>query len=557
MVLRAPGPYLPGVPPPGCLPCAALALASLVACAAARAQGPRAGALPLLEIDLPHDSIPDEPKRVAAMRLAYGGPDRPDTLGGTTVDYVGHVGVERRGSTSQTLFPKIGYGLELRTAAGADTSASLLGMPREEDWVLHGPYSDKTLIRNAFAYSLAGALTDYAPRVRFVELVLDGDYRGVYVLTERIKRDGDRVAVARLDADDLAGDSLTGGYILKVDKLTAEGRDGIGGFELPRVPLPRARATRLLHHYPRPRDIRREQSDYIRAYVEEFERRLASPLFDDPSAGYAALVDVNSFVDYLIVNEVTRNVDAYRLSTFLHKDRDDRPGGGRLRMGPVWDFNLALANAGYCGGPRSDGWAFAFNDYCPDDPFYAPFWYPRLLASSLFRGRLAERYSALRQNGALADAAIFARFDSLAAAVPEAAARRNFARWPVLGEYTWPNAFVPDSRAEALGHARDYLARRLAWLDRAIASLTPPPGELELAFGPNPGYADARLRGVPPEAFPAEVSWLDEAGRLLATAVVASAEEVAVPSAAGFYVCRLVSVDGATALGRFVGLGTR
>ena len=541
-----------------------VALGVFCASATAGAQTLTTSELPIVEIALPHDSIPDEPKAITRLRIVDNGPGAVNRAGGPTRGYVGLAGVERRGSTSQTLFPKIGYGLELRTAAGADTSAVVLGMPREEDWVLHGPYSDKTLIRNAFAYGLAADLMDYAPRSRFVELVVGGDYRGVYLLTERIKRDGDRVDVARMEPDDLTGVALTGGYIVKIDKFTGEstGPGLINGFELPPVGLPGARPTKILHHYPRPRDIAPAQSAYIQGVLRDFETRLASANMDDPETGYVPLVDLESFVDYLLVNEVTRNVDAYRLSTYLSKDRDDGPGGGRLRMGPVWDFNLALANAAYCNAPEAEGWAYAFNGYCPEDFFYAPFWYERLSTSRPFLDVLAARYAALRQNGLLSDERLFARFDSLAAAVPPAAVDRNFERWPVLGEYTWPNAYVPNSREDALRHARAWLGRRMAWMDGAIDRLSAPPptsapGTLEAAFGPNPGYADAKLHGVLPESFPLEVTWLDHAGRRLARYTATAIEEVRVPPAAGFFVFELVASNGATTRGRFAGLGAR
>lgn len=541
----------------------ALLIAGLVSAGTSRtcAQDLPSSRLPIIEIDLAHERIPDEPKAVARMRIVYNGPDVENRPGGPTGEYVGAVGVERRGSTSQFLFPKTGYGLELRTADDRDTSAALLGMPREEDWVLHGPYSDKSLIRNAFAYSLGARLMDYAPRVRFVELVLGGDYRGVYVLTERVKRDRNRVDVARLGTEDISGEALTGGYILKVDKSTGEGSapGRIRGFELPRVRRPRARPTRVLHHYPRPRDITPAQSSYIEEYLRDFEARLASDDFDDPVLGYAPVADVETFVNYLIVNEVTRNVDAYRISTFLHKDRDGGLGGGRLRMGPVWDYNLALANADYCSGSAVRGWAFNFSSVCPEDGFYVPFWYPRLFQSAVFREALHTRYTGLRTDGPLSDRALFGLFDSLAAALPPPAVERNFARWPGLGTYTWPNSFVPDSHAEAVAHARDFLARRLGWLDEQVAELaearSPGGADTGIRFGPNPGHADARLFGLAPADYPVHVRWFDEVGREVGEQVVTSEGAARPPDISGLYTYRITRANGEREVGRFLSLG--
>lgn len=514
--------------------------------------------LPILEIDVAHADIPDEPKVVAAMRLVYNGPGVANSPGGPTSEYVGDVGIELRGSTSQTLFPKTGYGLELRTAANADTSARLLGMPREEDWVLHGPYSDKTLVRNAFAYTLAGELMDYAPRVRFVELLLGGEYRGIYLLTERIKRDGDRVDIARLDGDDVAGDSLTGGYILKFDKLTAEADAGGAGFTLPAVGLPGARPSKLVFHYPRPDRIAPEQAAYILGVIDRFEGRLAAPNFDDPAAGYAPLIDLQSFVDFALVNEATYNGDAYRLSTFLSKDRDDRDGEGRLRMGPVWDFNLALANRDFCPGPGPEGWMWRFNELCPDDFFYAPFWWPRLFDSRTFRRALADRYQALRQNGPLATAALHRRLDSLAAELPADAVARNFERWPVLGKRVWPNDYIADSHADAVGYVRGWLEARMEWMDEAVEELSSGGGDAparEVSFAPNPGTGQAQLRGLTADDFPATFSWIDPAGREVMRYTALLGVQVRVPERAGVYTVRIRTASGQAGNARFIALG--
>ena len=496
----------------------------IVCCASAGAQGFGESPLPILVIDARAADIPDEPKVLTGMRLVYDGEGVRNRLDGPTRDYVGAVAIELRGSTSQTLFPKKGFKLELRGSDGADTSAALLGMPAEEDWVLHGPYSDKTLLRNAFTYTVARGLPGYAPRTRLVELVLGGEYWGLYHLTESVKRDGDRVDVAKLRAGDTAGDQLTGGYILKVDKATGDNAGGLIGFTLPPRRLRGQAATTLLLHYPKPRDIRPEQLDYIRAWMTDFEARLAGDDFEDPIRGYAPLIDEESFADFLFVNEIVRNVDAYRISTYLHKDRDSTDG--RLRMGPVWDFNLALANADYGQADRAEGWAFDFDRIRPEDAFQAPFWYTRLWSSAGFRQNVARRWRTLRAEGAaLSDDRLYGIFDSLAQVCGGEVATRNFARWPVLGEYTWPNAFVPDSHEAALAHARDYLTARLAWMDEQFRQELLPVDESPAGSGanvaPNPGFgAELRVMGLRRNDFPVEVEWYDGAGRRMGSSTV-------------------------------------
>ena len=528
----------------------ALPAALLLSGAAAAAQGFGESRLPILEIDIAADGIPDEPKVLTGMRLVYEEGRAVNAVGGPTRDYVGAVAIEQRGSSSRDLFPKVGYKLELRGADGADASAALLGMPEEEDWVLHGPYSDKTLLRNAFSYVLARGLPGYAPRCRFVELVLGGEYWGVYLLVESVKRDGDRVDVAKLTPADATGDALTGGYILKVDKVTGEDFGHDPAFRLPPRQLRGQPETQLLYHYPKPRNITPAQRRYIRAWMQAFEERLAGPDFEDEALGYAPLIDERSFVDYLFVNEITKNVDAYRLSTYLYKARDR--DGGRLHMGPVWDFNLALANADYGGADVVENWGFDFDRYRPDDAFQAPFWFTRLWSSAGFRQNCARRWSSLRVQGeALSDARLYGVYDSLAAEIGGEVAARNFERWPVLGAYTWPNSFVPATHSLALVHAREYLRQRLAWLDTQFEAITAA-ADTALAGGPvrilpNPGPGEAaRLAGVGPAAYPARVAWFDPLGRLLLeTSVARGGSPLQTPAAAGLYFFRVQGSDGA------------
>ena len=511
--------------------------------------------LPLLVVDLGHDAIPDEPKVLTRMRLISDAAGRANRLSDVPT-YTGAVAIERRGATSQTVFPKTGYGFELRTDADADTSVALLGMPAEEDWVLNGPYSDKSLLRNALAYSLAAELMPYAPRTRYVDLVLDGDYRGVYLLTEKIKRDRNRVDISKLKATDLAGDSLTGGYILKFDK-------GPGGslgsdFQLPAANLAGARPSNYVYHYPRLRDIQPEQAAYIQDWFAEFERRLAGARFDDPVDGYAPLVDLESFVDFFLVNELAKNVDGYRLSTYFYKDRDDVDG--RLHMGPVWDFNLAFGNAGYCDANEVENWMVYFQDYCPDDAYYAPFWWPRILASRIFKRALVRRYAELRApGGALSDDALARRLDSLAAPLTPEVVDRNFARWPVLGEYTWPNPVIVDSHAEAVDDLRQWLRDRTAWMDGAVGefatdTLAPIPPDRDFRLSPNPGGSAVRAQGLVARDYPLEVTWVDARGVAVSGGQVAGPDgwAGALPRVSGVYVVRVRTAIGRVLRGRWV-----
>ena len=155
----------------------------------------------------------------ADMGIIYNGPGVINKISDVPNDYKGKIGIEFRGSTSQS-FPKKPYGFETWDESGEDNDVKLLGMPKESDWTLNATYNDKTLMRDGLSYILAGSVMEYAPRVRYNELVINGQYRGIYLLVEKIKRDKNRVDISKIETTDNQGDALTGGYIIKIDKET-------------------------------------------------------------------------------------------------------------------------------------------------------------------------------------------------------------------------------------------------------------------------------------------------------------------------------------------------
>ena len=326
-------------------------------------------------------TIVDEPKINAKMTVTKG----------EVISFEGNIGIEIRGASSQALFPKKSYGLETRDANNADLDVSLLGFPEEEDWILHGPYSDKSLMRNKLIYDLARDMGNYASRSVFVELTIDQSYKGVYVFMEKLKRDINRINISKLNIDENSGEDLTGGYILKIDKLSGsnlgEGYNDLNSFTSTYTPpnVSSDKEIRFLYEYPKAEEITVEQKTYISTYVDSFEDALASDDFKDPILGYEAYIDVPSFIDFFILNELSNNIDGYRLSTYMHKDKSEK-----LKMGPIWDFNLAFGNAGYCEGSNVNVWAYKFNERCPDDFWLIPFWWKRLLEDPSFVMKLKE-----------------------------------------------------------------------------------------------------------------------------------------------------------------------
>lgn len=424
--------------------------------------------LPIVVINTHGQDIEDDPKITADMGIIYNGVGAANHMSDPFNDYEGKIGIEIRGSSSQ-MFPKKQYGIELRDEAGEDLDASLLGLPAEEDWILFAPYNDKALMRDVLAYKLGRDLGHYAPRTKFCELVLNGDYQGVYVLIEKIKRDKNRLDINKLKEDELEGDDLTGGYLIKVDKNTGSGGEG---WTSEHVPPDRQGDQSIFFQYdvPKAAEIAPEQKEYIQGYIKDFENALAAENFKDPEEGYAPYIDVASFIDYLIINEVTKNVDGYRLSAFLHKQRDS--DGGKLVMGPIWDYNLAFGNADYCTKGNPEGFVMSFNAICPDDHWLIPFWWKRLMKDESFRQQLSVRWQELRE-GPLGTATINAYIDAVADTLNEDhAQQRNFQRWPVLGEYVWPNYYVGNSFQEEVDWLKAWVSQRMSWLDVHIPALT-------------------------------------------------------------------------------------
>jgi len=407
------------------------------------------------------ETIVDEPKVRATMKIIDNG----------KVDYDGIAGIEIRGASSQ-MFDKKSYGLETWDDNNEDLEVSLMGMPEEEDWILYGPYSDKSLMRNILIYDLSRGMERYASRCAFVELTLNGEFKGVYVFMEKLKRDSGRIDIEKLKKDENTGEDLTGGYILKIDKTAGnnlgEGYNELNSFTSRVKPLHMGgdQEIRFLYEEPDAEDITSEQKAYISSYVHEFEEVLASDGFTDPETGYRAYIDVPSFIDFFILNEISLNVDAYRLSTFIQKDMS-----GKLQMGPIWDFNLAFGNANYCGGSDTNSWAYRFNERCPDDYWAVPFWWYRLLEDPAFVAELKDRYNALR-GGVLSNAAILGRMDGYVKLLEDAGAiERNFKTWDILGTYIWPNNFVGATYASERAYMENWIKDRLQWMDGAINGL--------------------------------------------------------------------------------------
>ncbi len=415
--------------------------------------------LPIVIIDTRGQQIRDEGRILVDFGIIDNGSGQRNYLTDPFNDYDGQVSIEYRGASSQ-MFAKKQFAVETKDTQGNDMDVSLLGMPVENDWVLYAPYSDKTLMRNVIAFQLASNMGRYASRSRLCELVLNGQYWGVYVLLEKIKRDKNRVNIAKLDSSDIVGDPLTGGYIIKLDKISGSHTQGWNSI-FPPFPGTRKKIY-YQYHYPKFEDLKPEQIAYIKNFIYYFENTMSRDNYADSLLCY---LDLDSFIDYLLVNECAKNVDAFRLSAFMYKDRSDCDG--RLKMGPIWDMDLAFGNADYYDGFTTTGWVLRYltedQFFLNYDSFLPPFWWKILGNDTTFLHRLYNRWQELKGTVFNRDL-LLQRIDSLANVLQEAQVR-NFQRWPVLGIYVWPNYYIGATYQDEVDYFKQWLSDRLQWLE--------------------------------------------------------------------------------------------
>ncbi|MGK0390275.1 MAG: hypothetical protein ACI94Y_003026 [Maribacter sp.] len=396
--------------------------------------------LPIIVINS-NELIQNEPSVTAQMGII----DNNDinNLSDPFNDYDGQISIEIRGASSQN-FEKKGYRIETQDETGANNNVSLLGMPVENDWVLHGPYSDKSLIRNALTYELGSWTGRYAPRTRFCELMLNNEYRGVYLLVEKIKRDVNRVEIAKVTDVDLEGDELTGGYLLQIDRDN-EDIENEGWFSENGV---------YPYFYvvedPKYDEILPVQRNYIENHINDFEEAMSSPNYPEAFGNY---VDIGSFVDYFLVNELAKHIDAFKLSFYLHKKKDSN--GGKLHIGPIWDFNLAYGNWDYACDPNPNSWIHSCTTVAV--------WVSRGITIPAVQDSIHCRWVELRETVYQTET-IMDYIDGLEDLLSDAQ-ERNFQAFPILGEYVWPNDFIGETYEAEINFLKNYVQVRLDWMD--------------------------------------------------------------------------------------------
>jgi hypothetical protein len=396
-------------------------------------------------------NIPDEPKVWGTMKIIWHQDgsrnymtdiDNPEFL-----NYDGRIGIERRGSSSQTMLNKKPYAFETREDDDiTNRNVSLLGMPAENDWVLNSLAFDQTGMRDFLAYELSERIGQYASRRQYCEVVINGNYQGLYVFMEKIKPDKGRVNIEKMDETCNQYPEVTGGYIVKADKAngdpvawTMQGYGGgWGGW---------GANTDFILHYPKPSDITNTQKNYIHGVFNDLAS-VSNQHNTSASSGIPSVIDVPSFVDFMMIAEFSSNVDVYSFSTFFHKDRM-----GKLRAGPVWDYNLAFGYDAFGNRSKYDVWQFNNSDN------NGPKFWKDLFDTDVFRCYFAKRWFELTEPGQpLNYDVICNRIDEIDALIAEAIPRDN-QRWNQMNQH-----------AQYVNNMKAWIQQRINWLNNNIGS---------------------------------------------------------------------------------------
>ncbi len=435
--------------------------------------------LPIVWIDVDGAMIDREERTSGRMKIIHNGKGKlnyGDTIAhpGQHIDYEGYIAIRYRGNSSYSLSDKKPYSfrtLSQPLEQGYDKKkVPILGMGKDNNWALLAPYSDKSMIRDLLAFEAARPWMEYTPQGRLCEVYLDGIYYGVFILCEVVSKGKYRL---NLDDPGEEGDELTGGYIMEVgvdDEITYVSKhhpvnaDGTVTYT--------DRIIQFQYKSPDYEDMTEAQIAYIQSAIDRMEDTFASPDYKDPEIGYRKYVDVQSFMDYQIISEFGHNPDAYRLSAKFYKHRDSKDP--RFKM-VIWDFNLAFGNCRHNQGYATNNWISRMNAnfYKSGDPMI-PFWWQRFISDNDYVLQRRARWAQMRQAN-LRDDRLWATIDSLANEVTCCGAEaRNAQAWPRWGVWVWPNYYVSSSYEDEIDHMKDWLVKRIKWLDN-IFHYTPPP----------------------------------------------------------------------------------
>jgi hypothetical protein len=403
-----------------------------------------------------------------------------------------------------TGFHQRSYSVELRDDAGQQKEASMVGLPEDPDWALVGCWNDKTCMRNALPYWIGQDMGRWNPRLRFVEVYFNEDYIGIYQLVEPTRRGKHRVNIPKVADDPTMGD-ITGGYIFRREgpgRKSATAMPPVMDWVSPTTAPGMYKHQNIYsYHYPPEDSITDAQRAYLHDYVARFEQMMQAPDWNSPQTGYPTKLDLLSWIDYAIMNELTHNIDSYWKSVFFVKDPDAR--GGRLGISPLWDYNMGFGNADYRDGWRPDRLNYKImtefggecdyqgrtakgppvcdvgccTDTCDKTKLrcwnlpVVPFYWESLWKDPAFLNALKCRWLDLRK-GPIRMSVIDPQLEAWKNQLAPLAMPRHLAKWPELLKSVWANPYKVDPTSAPIPGETNaqFFEREVTWMRNWVAS---------------------------------------------------------------------------------------
>jgi len=412
--------------------------------------------LPIVVVDTLRAGISASGRTPALMHVYDLQEDGRARLDQTPV-FQGLSSLKVRGSSTEGR-PKKAFSVEIQDVHGNDRDVSLLGMPEESDWILYAPYNfDRALMRNPLVYELSRSIGRYAVRTRFCEVYVNQrgrplsatSYVGVYVLMEKIKRGQDRVDMDKVLQRHTALPEVSGGYMLKIDRLDPGDSGFTGGSQA------------LAFVEPKESEVTSAQRSFLVNYLNNMNRSLRNRDYTAATPAYDRYVDEAAWIDFHILNEFTKNPDGFRLSTYMYLPRD-----GRLTFGPVWDFDRTMGCDDDNRAANPAGWSGVHR--------YG--WWSQLFRNPNFEQAYIDRWQFLRE-GVFSTENLHAIIDRMAEELSESS-ERNFQKWPLLRS-------VSAWRTE-VRQLKNWVRDRAKWMDGQY--LAPPRWDTQPGPVPEDGF---------------------------------------------------------------------
>ncbi len=396
-------------------------------------------ALPILKFNVP-GAVPTSPKAASTLQVYNA---TANSISNTPTNTY-FSGIELQGFTSAGA-NKPNFEFSLRTNTGASFNVPLLGLPAESDFILKGGVTDEWLMKDPLTFEFSRRLGYWAPRTKYVELFINNEYKGIYILMEKVKRGIDRVDISKLKTTDITQPDLSGGYIFEINPNgnAAAWYSNYAGYQGTNL----ASNPEFKMIYPKKDSIQPQQLDYIHSFVDSFEDATYGANFQDSLIGWRKYVNEKSVIDFLIVSEYSNNYDTYGRSTFFSKNKSTK--GNKINFGPPWDSDRGYPNCTSCGWVhiQTHGlWVF-------------PFWWNKFRTDTFFEKRLACRYNNARRYE-LTDSAVNNFIDGLDAQLLYAR-RREEIQW---------NKYFENKQT-----LKDRMIDRLNWMTINLQTVVNPP----------------------------------------------------------------------------------